>query len=595
MSAVPPLPFAQPNLLAQETLVALDRLSTGLDAQALTWLSGYFAGRAAVASGVGAPAAVAATASAQRLAIVYASHTGNGKRIAEKLKAEAEAQGLAVRLFAADQYPTRELASERLLYAVVSTHGDGDPPDAARGLFDFLLGKRAPKLAQLKFAVLALGDSSYPKFCEAGRVLDQRLAELGAERALALTEVDVDFETVASQWRASTVDLAKQTLGATATPALRVVVNNAASPAFDRERPFAAELLANQRLTTADGWRDVRHLEFSLADSGLRYEPGDALGVIARNQDDWVTTWLRQFKLDGEHEVQLAGRTWPLRQVLSEHKEITRLAKPLIALLAERGGYTDLQQLLRPGQAQALAQFLKAVPPIELINRYPIELDAQSLVDALRPLTPRLYSIASSRAAVGEEVHLTVAVDPQGVASRFLAAADPSANAAVRIFVEANTRFRLPKDPARDLIMIGPGTGVAPFRGFLQERIATGATGRHWLFFGAPRLRQDFLYQTEWLDARKAGQLHRLDVAFSRDQADKVYVQHRLRAAARELYAWLDNGASIYVCGDAERMAPDVHQTLIDIVAEQGGVDLDTASERVNGWLNEGRYARDVY
>ncbi|MBK8286160.1 MAG: flavodoxin domain-containing protein [Ahniella sp.] len=589
MSAQPLPPPLSPHPLSQDILVALDRLSQGLDGPGLTWLSGYFAGRAAALQ-PGLPVAQPPVAEIRsRLTIVFASQTGNARRIAEKLKQDAESQGLAVRLFAAESYPQRELATERLLYLVASTHGDGEPPDAARGLFDFLLGHKAPKLPGLRFAVLALGDSSYPKFCESGRVLDRRLAELGAERAQALTELDLDFESGAAQWRSRGLDEARRVLGA-GTPSLRVVVNTPPTPVFDRERPFAAELLTNQRLTTSDGWRDVRHLELSLADSGLSYQPGDALGVISSNSESRVGAWLEQFELDGSTAVQIGDRSLTLTEALRTQRELTRLARPLLAWLAEQGGFTDLKALL--AEPTRLTEILRHTSPLALLRQFPGKPDAQQLVDLLRPLTPRLYSIASSREAVGDEVHLTVAVDSEGVASSFLG--DRSPGDSVQVFIEPNPRFRLPADPDRDIIMIGPGTGVAPFRGFLQHRLAQGGKGRNWLFFGAPRLREDFLYQSEWLDARKAGQL-KLDVAFSRDQSEKVYVQHRLRSEARDVHDWLSHGAQLYVCGDATRMAPDVHQALIDVVSAEGRLDAEVAAAQVNAWLTEGRYARDVY
>lgn len=590
MSALPQLPLPA-NLLSQEVLTNLDRLSQGLDGSALYWLSGYFAGRAAALHpGVAAAAAPQTNAETRgRLTIIYASHTGNSRRIAEKLKGDAETAGLLVRVFAADVYPTKDLAQEKLLYLIASTHGDGEPPDAARALFEFLNSRKAPKLPQLRFAVLALGDSSYPKFCEAGRVLDRRLSELGAERIQPLAELDLDFEQGAADWRKQQIEEARKHL-VSAAPGLRVVVNNTMSATFDREHPFNAELLSNQRLTTSKGWRDVRHLEFSLADSGLKYEPGDALGIVASNLPERVQAWLRWFDLDGNAVVTAQGKSQPLAEVLTHGRELTRLSRALLSRIAELGPHDDLKELI--ANPELLTETLKRIKPLDLLRQYPAKLDAQTLVDLLRPLTPRLYSIASSREQVGDEVHLTVAIDPEGVASSFLGTAEPGST--IRVFVEPNTRFRLPADPHRDLILIGPGTGVAPFRGFLQQRIAQSAPGRNWLFFGAPRLREDFLYQTEWLEWRKLGKLA-IDVAFSRDGAEKYYVQHAMRAKARELYQWLQRGAHVYVCGDATRMAPDVHQTLIDIVAEQSGQTIDAATDVVNGWLQEGRYARDVY
>ncbi len=590
---VPPLPEDKVDLLA--------RLTEGLDAPGLWWLSGYAAGLAARPG----PRAVAAAnvADSARLSIVYGSQTGNSKRLAEQLARQAEGAGLSVRLLRADAYPLRELKDERLLYVVISTQGDGDPPDDARGFVQHLLGKRAPALPGLKFAVLGLGDSSYPQFNATGRQLDGRLAELGAQRLFERGEADLDLDAVATPWLQRAFETAKEQLKAAAPLASVTPLRPGATVAspWSREKPYAAELLVNQRLTGRGSHKDVRHVELSLEGSGLSYQPGDALGVWPRNAPALVQAVVAALGLDAHSEVDVGEQRAPLATWLSEKREITRLSRPFLQRHAERAGSAELVRLLQPEQSADFAQLLATHQLVDLLQIYPAAWSPEDLVAALRPLAPRLYSIASSQLAVGPEAHLTVdhvAYDAPGgrrwgAASHWLAQSEEGAS--LPVFIEANERFRLPRAGSRDIIMIGPGTGVAPFRGFLQERVATGASGRHWLLFGNPHARHDFLYQTEWQQALKAGQLQRLDLAFSRDQADKVYVQHKLREQGRELYAWLENGAHVYVCGDASRMARDVEAALLEVIATHGGRDEDAARDYLDTLQQQGRYARDVY
>jgi len=613
--------------LSEDKLALLARVTEGLDSDSLLWVSGYFAGvassqrrlplvqsvlqqsvatapQATLASAV---AIEAAAASAQRLTIVYGSQTGNAKREAEKLAQQSEAAGLDVRLVRADAYATRELANERLLYVVISTQGDGDPPDDARGFVEFLAGKRAPKLPQLKFAVLALGDSSYPQFCAIGAKLDARLAELGATRLFARGEADLDIATVAEPWGKQALEHARETLKsdapalqlATVTP-LRAAVAAHAS-AWTREKPFAAPVLANQRISARNGTKDIRHIELSLEGAGLAYEPGDALGVWPTNPPALVDALLAALQFEGERGVSVQGETHSLREWLLRKREITGLNKPFLVAHAQRDSHAALHGALGADGKDALRRLLGEYQLIDLVREFPARWSPEDFIAALRPLAPRLYSIASSRKAVGDEVHLTVAVlDYDAFGTRHVGAASHhlanlADDADVPVFLEANERFRLPADASRDVIMIGPGTGVAPFRGFVQERAEIGASGRNWLFFGNPHFRTDFLYQLEWQQALKAGMLQRLDLAFSRDQSEKVYVQHTLRRRGKELYEWIQNGAHIYVCGDATRMAPDVDAALRAIYVEHGGKSEDDAREALAELAAQRRYSRDVY
>jgi len=592
-----PLPEAKGALLAQ--------LVDGLDSAALWWLSGYSAALATnpAVRPITAAALPREVAAGARISVVYGSQTGNAKRVAERLARELETSGQLVRLVRADAYPTRELKDERWLYLVVSTQGDGDPPDDARGFVEFLAGKRAPPLKDLRYAVLGLGDSSYPQFNAIGRRLDERLAELGAQRLFDRGEADLDIETIADPWLTAALQRAREAQPVRGPAAAVIPLRHVAAvaPAHDRDQPFAAEVLANQRITARDSSKDVRHIELSLDASGLHYEPGDAIGVWPRNAPALVTSLLDTLGLDGDAPVAHSGKSRALRDWLTGHRELTRLARPFVAAHAQRAEDSTLAALLTSERSEDYTRLLGSHQLIDLLRVWPAQWSPDELVATLRPLAPRLYSIASSRKLVGDEAHLTVdAVTWEafghahsGAASGFLAAAGDDVR--VPVYIEENTRFRLPADPGRDLIMIGPGTGIAPFRAFMQERTAIGASGRHWLLFGNRHFSSDFLYQIEWQEALREGRLQRLDLAFSRDQTERIHVTHRLREHGRELVDWIENGAHVYVCGDANQMARDVHDALIDVIAEHGGRDRGQAAEYLDTLLRDGRYSRDVY
>ncbi|MCP5338843.1 MAG: assimilatory sulfite reductase (NADPH) flavoprotein subunit [Sinobacteraceae bacterium] len=606
MSASLPAP-----VLDAEHNAALETLTQSLDPIGLSWVSGYLAGLSRARAG-GNPALAAHALQAEsrpdasvRATILYASQTGNSRRVAERLARSAEASGLAVHLVSTADYAPRELANERLLFFATSTQGDGDPPDDARALFEFVLGKRAPRLERLAFAVLALGDSSYPKYCETGRQIDARLAALGAHRLAPLQECDLDYETPAAAWAERALDLAREQLAEIGGPRLAVVTPlrpTAASAAASRERPIEIEVLANQRITGRGSDKDVRHLELAAPAGRLDYEPGDALCIVHRNPAMAIDGVLRAAQLDGAASVEHDGRSQPLAAWLEADREITRLSRPFLEAHARLANASELAAALTPAGATQLRELLADWQVADVLKRWPAAWTPAALVAALRLLAPRLYSIASSRVAVGDEVHLTVAtIDYRfggerrvGSASQYLAAL-AAEGATLPAYVEHNPRFRLPADGARDVIMIGPGTGVAPFRGFVQQREAAGARGRNWLFFGARHFDDGFLYQAEWLTALKRGTLHRMDVAFSRDQPQRIYVQQRIAEQGAELWRWLDGGAHVYVCGDAQKMAPDVHAALIEVVRRHGGRDTEAARAYLDQLLAERRYARDVY
>jgi sulfite reductase (NADPH) flavoprotein alpha-component len=598
-----------PNYLPEAHHALISELAGTLEPSSLHWLSGYFAGVAQARQPLreaAPPLAVAAPPApdvAQRLTILYGSQTGNARRIATQLHEQVRSQGLEARLVRADQYASRELKDEQLLYVVMSTQGDGDPPDDSIAWVELLLGKRAPKLPKLKYAVLGLGDSSYPAFCGISQKIDARLAELGAQRLEEAGAADLDIETVAGPWQARALDQAREALKSpvTGTAPATVTPLRGTPEKFTREHPFHAEVLLNQPITGRDSDKDIRHLELSLQGSRLQYEPGDALGVWPVQDDTLVARILSAVGLNAADPVEHQGTARPLGEWLGRHRELTVLTRPLLVALAQRAGQADLDALLQPEARDRLAAYMATHQLLDALRQWPARWTGAELVAALRPLAPRLYSIASSAQVAEDEVHLTLAhvafeQDGEarwGVASHYLA--ERAEGETVPVFIEENSRFRLPADPGRDLIMIGAGTGVAPFRAFVQARAEADAPGRNWLFFGNPHFDSDFLYQTEWQQALKAGHLARIDLAFSRDQQEKIYVQHRLIERGAEVYDWIQGGAHVYVCGDATRMARDVHAALLEIARDQGGLDEEGARQWLDDLAAQGRYARDVY
>ncbi|MGX2041415.1 assimilatory sulfite reductase (NADPH) flavoprotein subunit [Methylocaldum sp. MU1018] len=579
----------------------LRRLADEFSREQKLWASGYLAGLSDAAQ---RPAASAPTQSPEHpgVVVLFGSQTGNSEKLAKALHARLRQSGIAARLEDMGSYKSAQLRRDRCLLVIVSTHGEGEPPDNARPFYEFLHGKKAPKLDGLQFSVLALGDTSYEYFCKTGRDFDRRLEELGAARLCPRVDCDVDYEEAAEGWMGD----ALAALVRLRQPRVEISASAAVEPvsAYSKKQPFPATMLENVRLTGRGSTKDVRHIELSIEDSGLRFEPGDALGVVPSNWPERVAELIEAAGLSSGAVVSGSdGAETTLEDALLHHYEITTLTRPFLEKYAELSGSGELAELLKEGNRQLLRDFLYGREIIDVLRRYPVPgIAADRFVALLRKLPPRLYSIASSLEADPDAVHLTVGVvryeshgiERQGVASTFLAER-VAENGPVPVYVDSNPNFRLPKDPDAPIIMVGPGTGVAPFRAFLAEREASGAGGRNWLFFGDRNFHTDFLYQSEWLDHRKNGLLTRIDVAFSRDDDDKVYVQHRMLERSRELYAWLEEGAHFYVCGDAQRMASDVHEALITVVAKEGDVDRDRAEDYVRTLQSSKRYQRDVY
>jgi sulfite reductase (NADPH) flavoprotein alpha-component len=580
--------------LSPEQAAQLEALVGTLTAEQALWVSGYLAGYNARAKGAVAVAAPAPAA--QPVTILYASETGNAASLAKKLAERAKAKGLPVKLQDVADYRTKDLKGERYLVLVTSTQGEGEPPTSAADFYEFLHGRKAPRLEGLKFAVLGLGDSTYEHFCKTGRDLDARLAALGATRMVERVDCDVDYEAPAAGWTDRLVDQ----LVREAPPAEAKIVAfpqvaahaAAAEPLYDRANPFEAAVIENLQLTGRGSSKEIRHVELSLEGSGLSYEPGDSIGIVPQNEPELVGELIGALGLAGESD---------LVQALTRDYEITTLTGRFLSGWAELSGAKALKELAADPAAQKAWMHGREV--IDVVSAFPVPgVDAKAFTGLLRKLPPRLYSLASSQAASPDEAHIVVSTvrydshgrQRKGVASTMLAER-VRPDDTLPVYINSNRHFRLPADNDAPIIMIGAGTGVAPYRAFLQEREERGAQGRSWLFFGERNFRTDFLYQVEWQRWLKDGVLSRIDLAFSRDQAEKIYVQHRLLERAAELHAWLEEGAHLYLCGDAEQLAPDVQAALLRIVAERSGRSAEQAAEYLKTLQREGRYQRDVY
>ena len=596
MQLTAPIPNISP--LSDEQQRQLNQVLSTLNTQQLAWVSGYLYGLSQ--SGVQSVATSAAVAApGGSLTILYGSQTGNAKGVASAIQAQAKAHGLPVTLTSMADYKPKQLKKESHLLVVVSTYGEGEPPESAVDLFEQLKKGKIGKLEGLKFAVLGLGDSSYEFFCQTGKDFDDFLSKAGAERIHELASLDVDYQEAASAWGEQAVNAVASTLSAgAATASVAGSVQQAVGHSqYHKENPFPARLSVNQKITGRDSTKDIRHIEINLEESGITYQPGDALGIWFDNDADLVGEVLALTGLSGDE----ATAQGPLRAALTRHFELTRLHGGFITGLADISGNAALKDLA--GDKAQVNALVASAQVVDVLKRFPATLTAEQLVKLLRPLTSRLYSIASAQSEVEEEVHLTVGVVryPQedgtvrsGGASSYLA--DRLAeDAEVRVFVEHNDNFRLPANPDTPVIMVGPGTGIAPFRAFMQEREAQGAEGKNWLFFGNPHFTQDFLYQVEWQRYVKSGLLSKISLAFSRDQANKIYVQDRLREAGLELYQWLEAGAHFYVCGDANHMAKDVQEALLDVISDHGHKSREEAEEYLSELRRAKRYQRDVY
>lgn len=579
------------------------------------WLNGFLAGLFSQVppEQMSSPPANGAQQSGEPLLIMFGSQTGTAEGLAKKFAKEAQGRGFSPSVLALNDYEKANLAAASKAVIISSTWGDGDPPDNATNFWTWLNADTAPRLENLNFAVLGLGDKNYSDFCGASKKFDARLETLGAKRLAPRGECDVDYEVTAKNWmdglweklsveRASGLpnptnangesNGSPSANGAGKTPALR----------YSKSNPFQARLLKNALLNRPGSGKEVRHYEISLAGSGLTYEVGDAIGIVPANCPALVDELLATFKRPGDEPAKIGEAEMPLREALARHFELGKPTTELLATVARNTPASELAGLLAPERAADLKRWLYGRDVLDMLQLLPMPLPVAEFLPLLRKLAPRLYSISSSPKAHPGEVHLTVSAvryeslgrNRKGVASTFLADRVNDAEF-VKVFVQTSPGFRPPANPDTPMIMIGPGTGIAPFRAFLEEREANGAKGKNWLFFGDQKRATDFLYEEQLAAWHKSGFLTRLDLAFSRDQADKIYVQHRMLENAAELWSWLDAGAHFYVCGDASRMAKDVDAALHKIIETAGGKSADEAKAYVTKLKSDRRYQRDVY
>ncbi|GAE35212.1 assimilatory sulfite reductase (NADPH) flavoprotein subunit [Halalkalibacter akibai] len=599
----------------QEQAELLNRLLPTLTESQKVWLCGYLAATqsaSAAPSSViqeekvveAAPQPTEQTVS-KEVTILYGSQTGNAQRLAENAGKTLDANGFQVKVSSMNDFKPNNLKKVENLLIVVSTHGEGEPPDNALSFHEFLHGRRAPKLENLRFSVLSLGDSSYEFFCHTGKEFDERLEALGGTRLTTRVDCDLDFEEPAAEWLAGVLSsLSNAGQSGTTTSSNDVAVTQVGESVYSRSNPFNAEVLENLNLNGRGSNKETRHLELSLEGSGLTFEPGDSLGVYPTNDPTLVENLLKELNWSADEKVTVnkQGDQLTLKEALTSQYEITVITKPILEQVANLSGNTELQQLVASG-SEKVKEYIDGRDVLDLVRDFSAwGNSAQEFVSLLRKMPPRLYSIASSLSANPEEVHLTIGAvrydshgrERNGVCS-ILCAERLAPGDTLPVFIQHNQNFKLPENPETPVIMVGPGTGIAPFRSFMQEREEIGAEGPSWLFFGDQHFVTDFLYQIEWQKWIKDGILTKMDVAFSRDTDEKVYVQHRMMEQSKELFDWLQKGAAVYICGDEKHMAHDVHTTLLAIIEKEGNMSQDQAKEYLAAMQQQKRYQRDVY
>lgn len=597
----------------QEQTELLNRLLPTLTESQKIWLNGYLsASTAAIATTAGEPSLTTslteqqvATPITKDITILFGSQTGNAQSLAKDHGSRLKELGFNVTVQSMADFKPNNLKKIRNLLIIVSTHGEGDPPDTAIAFHEFLHGKRAPKLEDFQYSVLALGDSSYEFFCETGKQFDSRLEELGGTRLYPRVDCDLDYDEPASEWFLGVVNGLNLQAESTAPNPISTIPQSIRDSGYSRSNPYYAEILDVINLNGQGSNKETLHVELSLEDSGISFEPGDSLGIFPNNDPELVDLLVKELGFSPTESVTInkQGEVLAFREALLTYYEITVLTKPLLEKFSKIAANPSLDELLAKGNEEKLKAYINGRDILDLIRDFgPLETNAQTFASLLRKLPTRLYSIASSYKANPDEAHLTIGAvryhangrDRNGVCSVQIAERIQPGDK-LPIYIQNNENFKLPENPDTPIIMVGPGTGVAPFRSFLQEREEIGAEGKSWLFFGDQHFVTDFLYQTEWQNWLKDGVLTKMNIAFSRDKAEKVYVQHRMLEHSKELFEWLEEGAVLYICGDEKHMAHDVHQTLLAIIQKEGQMALEQAEEYVAAMKQNKRYQRDVY
>jgi sulfite reductase (NADPH) flavoprotein alpha-component len=609
--------MADNQLFSPELRSQLQEVMSNLNREQLLWLGGYISAAIdfapVAANSVGAaqtqpqPKAVTHVSEAvtlqgaKGLTVLYGSHSGNSQRVATLAHQEAEGLGINSRLLSMEDYNVRFLKDEEQLLVIVSTHGEGEPPVVAQELYELLAGKKAPSMQDKPFAVIALGDSSYKKFCQTGIDFHDFLVRQGATALNDVVALDTDFANELPKFLPGLVKKFASANGSASTAGAAASTKTTVAPDAMMadvlvEVPVTEKIQLNGRGSEKETW----HIELSTDKTGIVYKPGDALEVYASNNPELVKSILAKLNLSGDELVSIDGQQISLREALAHYYELTVVTSQVLKKYAALQPNSSLESLL--ANADELDAFLRGTDVLDVLTKFPVDLTSEQLLGVLRKLPPRLYSISSSPAEVGKEVHITVGAvryekddrQREGVASTFLADR-LSEDGQLKVKIRPNNQFRLPANGDVPVIMVGAGTGIAPYRAFIQQRSADSSKGKNWLVFGDQHFTTDFLYQAEWQRYRKSGVLTRLDVAFSRDQEEKLYVQHRLKENGKELYEWILAGAHFYVCGDMKRMARDVKNAFLDVLQIEGKMSKEDADIYLAKLKKEGRYQEDVY
>ncbi len=584
---------SQENTLNGVQLSVLNQALDGLNNEQLSWVSGYVSGLR-----VDFSSTQPVLNESPILTILYASQGGNARSVAESMAANAENCGFSPKLVSVENYKPRSLLKEKYLLVVISTQGEGEPPETAQELFRYLSAKKKPKLENLQYAIFGLGDSSYEYFCKAAEDIDNYFQNSGAKTLLPRVDADVSFQTQAEHWGIEILQELEKVVPVEKTHAAPLTGNTVIEKRYDSSNPYQTEVLENRRLTSLNAVSSVHHLALEVDPGAVSYQPGDAVGVFFKNASDTVAEILQLLNLSEDQQITLSGSELKLSQALTEKLELTLLHPTVVKAWSEISKSRKLKTLCE--DRDKLRSFANNNQFIDLLLAYPAAVDADALVNLLLPIKPRLYSIASSQSAYEDEIHITVTTleyeafgrNHLGGASGYLTQRTNEADP-LDIYIAENPSFRLPADDV-PVIMIGAGTGIAPFRAFLQERESRASSGKNWLIFGNRHFHRDFLYQSDWLNYRKQGLLQRASVAFSRDDDERVYVQNRLHQEGEEVYGWLQDGAHIYVCGGID-MEKSVMASLVDIAKSHGGMSDDNAEEFIHTLQIQGRYSRDVY
>jgi sulfite reductase (NADPH) flavoprotein alpha-component len=584
--------------LALEELNKVTQAIQGFSPQQKLWLSGYLAG---VSTAQNVPI-VSKNSTLPQLSILYGSQTGNCRLLAEQYAQASQTIGIQSKVISLAEFKPRQITKEKNVVLIVSTHGEGEAPDDAQIFYDYLFSNKNPQLKSLKYSLLALGDSSYEKYCQTGIDIDLQLQKLGAQSIAPRVDCDLDYEDSAEKWQKTTVEYFAKTLvdSNIKTPPLSLLKSqsNTTSLTYNRNNTFSAEILTIQKITTHDSVKKVYHIELDIEDSSITYETGDSLGIVTNNNHKRIDQLIKTHNFDADKEIEYKQTTMTFKQVLLT-LEVSLINKLFLKFYAQLIQSKELIEIT--DNHKMFLDYVSQKQLSDVLNEYPSQISEQQLVDNLVKITPRLYSIASSSQSNFEEIHLTVALvesssnEPAiGLVSGLLC--DQSIEGdSIEIYVENNQNFSLPKNTEAPIIMIGAGTGIAPFRGFLQERQSLQAPGKNWLFFGNPSFENDFLYQLELQKFFDDGTLNAIDLAFSRDQKEKIYVQDRIKEKAEDIWKWLEEGAHIYICGNKDYMAKSVEIELLKLIETYGSKDSLQAKNYLTELKQNKRYQKDVY